>query len=154
MASSASNEQWTVRQCYSTRSTRHARLTGGRQSSLAISVFLTAPACSSDIPLTRSVIYDEEAMADPQPNVLNLTSEMFPLSSTRIWSFITLSSVGRSYDSSQHVLSTGCMSAMLNVGAKTETHQAHRQVPFQHPHRACSCFRPEIVSFIPTCLSL
>lgn len=42
------------------------------------------------MPLTRSVMYDDEAMADPQPKVLNLTSEMTPCSSTRIWSFITL----------------------------------------------------------------
>jgi hypothetical protein len=34
-------------------------------------------------------MYELEAMALPQPNVLNLTSLMMPLSSTRIWSFIT-----------------------------------------------------------------
>ena len=35
-------------------------------------------------------MYDDEAMADPHPNVLNLTSEMTPSSPTRICSFITL----------------------------------------------------------------
>jgi hypothetical protein len=64
-------------------------LTGGRQSSLAISVFLIFSASSSERPLTRSVMYELLAMAEPQPNVLNLTSEMTPFSSTRIWSFIT-----------------------------------------------------------------
>lgn len=53
IASSASMEQWS--------------LTGGRQSSLAISVFLTLEACSSDMPLTCSVMKDEEAIAEPQP---------------------------------------------------------------------------------------
>jgi hypothetical protein len=43
-------------------------LTGGRESSFAISVFLTLPASSRDIPLTYSVMKEEEAMADPQPN--------------------------------------------------------------------------------------
>lgn len=52
MASSASIEQ--------------CSLTGGRLSSLAISVFLTLPACSSVMPLTCSVMNDDEAMADPQ----------------------------------------------------------------------------------------
>ncbi len=72
------------------KSYNDSRFTGGRQSSLAISVFLIDPACSRVIPLTLSVMYDDEAIADPQPNVLNLTSEMTPLSSTRIWSFMTL----------------------------------------------------------------
>ena len=53
MASSASMEQWS--------------LTGGRLSSFAISVFLTLPAWSSDMPLTCSVMNDDEAIADPQP---------------------------------------------------------------------------------------
>ena len=56
-----------------------SRLTGGRQSSLAISVFLTAPAWLRFMPLTRSVMYEDEAMAEPHPNVLNLTSEMMPV---------------------------------------------------------------------------
>jgi hypothetical protein len=64
-------------------------LTGGSASSFAISVFFILPASSSERPFTRSVIYELEAMALPQPNVLNLTSEIIPLSSTRICSFIT-----------------------------------------------------------------
>jgi hypothetical protein len=58
--------------------------TGGKHSSFAISVFRIFPASSSDKPMTRSVKYELEAMALPQPNVLNFTSEMMPLSSTRI----------------------------------------------------------------------
>ena len=65
------------------------RFTGGRQSSFATSVFLIAPASSSVSPLTRSVMKEEDAMADPHPKVLNLTSEIRPFSSTRICSFIT-----------------------------------------------------------------
>jgi hypothetical protein len=64
-------------------------LTGGRHNSFAMSVFLIFPASSKVKPFTRSVIYELEAIALPQPNVLNLTSEIIPLSSTRIWSFMT-----------------------------------------------------------------
>ena len=53
-------------------------------------MFLIAAAWSSDKPRTRSVMYEDEAMADPHPNVLNLTSEMMPLSSTLIMSFMTV----------------------------------------------------------------
>lgn len=63
--------------------------TGGNDNSFAISVFLIFPASSRDRPFTRSVMYELEAMALPHPNVLNLTSEMMPFSSTRICSFIT-----------------------------------------------------------------
>jgi hypothetical protein len=59
-------------------------LTGGRHNSLAISVFLIRPASSRDIPFTLSVMYDDEAIALPQPKVLNLTSEMIPSSLTLI----------------------------------------------------------------------
>ena len=93
IASSASSEQCTGISEVFNSYMAGSRFTGGRHSSLAISVFLTCPACSSDMPLTRSVMYELEAMADPHPNVLNLTSEMLPLSSTRICSFITLESV-------------------------------------------------------------
>lgn len=64
-------------------------LTGGKHNSFAISVFLIFSASSSDRPITRSVIYELDAMALPQPKVLNLTSEMMPFSSTRICSFMT-----------------------------------------------------------------
>lgn len=64
-------------------------LTGGKHSSLAISVFLIFSASSNERPLTLSVIYELDAMAEPHPKVLNLTSEMMPCSSTRIWSFMT-----------------------------------------------------------------
>src|SRR4051794_30984020 len=57
-------------------------LTGGRLSSEAISVFLMAPASSRLMPSTRSVMYELEAMAEPQPNVLNLTSVILPVASS------------------------------------------------------------------------
>ena len=56
----------------------NSRFTGGRQSSFAISVFFTCPAWSIDIPFTLSVMYELEAMAEPHPKVLNLTSLMMP----------------------------------------------------------------------------
>eukprot|EP00516_Mucochytrium_quahogii_P007955 CAMPEP_0203744430 /NCGR_PEP_ID=MMETSP0098-20131031/499_2 /ASSEMBLY_ACC=CAM_ASM_000208 /TAXON_ID=96639 /ORGANISM=" , Strain NY0313808BC1" /LENGTH=64 /DNA_ID=CAMNT_0050631939 /DNA_START=560 /DNA_END=754 /DNA_ORIENTATION=- len=59
-------------------------LTGGRHSSLAISVFLIFTASSNFLPLTHSVAKELEAMADPQPNVLNLASIILPSSSTLI----------------------------------------------------------------------
>ena len=89
IASSASSEQCTVRSLVSQASLKvleirvrevwdNAHLTGGKHNSFAISVFLTCPACSTDMPFTRSVMYEDEAMAEPQPNVLNLTSLMMP----------------------------------------------------------------------------
>lgn len=64
-------------------------LTGGRQSSLAISVFLIVPACSNVFPLTHSVAKLLDAIAEPHPKVLNFASMILPSSSTLIWSFIT-----------------------------------------------------------------
>jgi hypothetical protein len=39
----------------------------------------------TDFPLIHSVANELDAMAEPQPNVLNLASVMFPLSSTSIF---------------------------------------------------------------------
>ena len=63
-------------------------------SSLATSVFLMVSASSTVFPFTNSVTSDEEAMAEPQPKVLNLASSMTPCSFTRIWSFITSPQAG------------------------------------------------------------
>jgi len=61
------------------------QLHGWQTRSFAISVFFILPASSSDIPRTSSVRYEELAIADPQPNVLNFTSEIvFVALSTRI----------------------------------------------------------------------
>ena len=57
MASSANMEQ--------------CNLTGGRHSSLAMSVFLILLASSISLPFTHSVAKELEAIAEPQPNVLN-----------------------------------------------------------------------------------
>ncbi len=68
----------------------YLRFTGGKHSSFAISVFRTRPASSRVIPRTNSVKYDEDAIAEPHPKVLNLTSEIVLLvGSTLICSFIT-----------------------------------------------------------------
>jgi hypothetical protein len=80
MASSASTEQWI--------------LTGGRLSSSTILVFLMAIAWSRVIPLIHSVASEDEAMAEPQPKVLNLASSMTPCSLTLICSFITSPQAG------------------------------------------------------------
>src|SRR5271157_1953666 len=60
MASSASTEQWIF--------------TGGSDSSFTMSVFLMVRASSTVLPFTHSVASEEEAIAEPQPNVLNLAS--------------------------------------------------------------------------------
>ena len=39
----------------------------------------------TDFPLIHSVARELDAIAEPQPNVLNLASTIFPFSSTRIW---------------------------------------------------------------------
>ena len=62
MASSASTEQWIF--------------TGGSESSFTMSMFLMERASSTVLPFTHSVASEEEAMAEPQPNVLNLASSM------------------------------------------------------------------------------
>src|SRR3984957_5030891 len=62
MASSASTEQWIF--------------TGGSDSSFTMSMFLMARASSTVLPLTHSVASEDEAMAEPQPKILNLASSM------------------------------------------------------------------------------
>src|SRR6185295_19051016 len=76
IASSASTEQWIF--------------TGGRLSSVTMSVFLIASASSTVLPFSHSVARLELAIADPQPNVLNLASSMTPVAGlTLTCSFIT-----------------------------------------------------------------
>ena len=55
----------------------------------SVSVFLIELASSIFLPLTHSVIKELEAIADPQPNVLNLASSITPSSLTLICNFIT-----------------------------------------------------------------
>ena len=80
IASSASTEQWI--------------LTGGSASSLTICVFLIASASSTVRPFTHSVASELEAMADPQPKVLNLASWILPSSETLICRRITSPQAG------------------------------------------------------------
>src|ERR1700737_452773 len=76
MASSARTEQWIF--------------TGGSESSFTMSIFLIVRASSTVLPLTHSVASDEDAIAEPQPNVLNLASSMTLVSRlTLICSFMT-----------------------------------------------------------------
>src|SRR6202166_4853812 len=76
IASSASTAQWI--------------LTGGSDSSFTMSMFLMARASSTVLPLTHSVAKDDDAIAEPQPNVLNLASSITLVSRlTLICSFIT-----------------------------------------------------------------
>src|SRR2546426_8121255 len=76
MASSARTEQWIF--------------TGGSESSFTMSIFLIERASSTVLPLTHSVASDEDAIAEPQPNVLNLASSMTLVSRlTLLCSFIT-----------------------------------------------------------------
>lgn len=49
-----------------------------------MSVFLMVKASSTVFPFTHSVAKELEAMAEPQPNVLNLASTILPFSSTWI----------------------------------------------------------------------
>ena len=51
-------------------------------------------AWSMVIPLTHSVAREDEAMADPQPNVLNFASSMIPASLILSCSFITSPQAG------------------------------------------------------------
>src|ERR1019366_9444613 len=76
MASSARTEQWI--------------LTGGRASSLTMSGLVMVRASATVLPLTHSVARELEAMAEPQPNVLNLAFSMTWVSGlTLIWRRIT-----------------------------------------------------------------
>lgn len=78
----------------STNLLEQCNFTGGRDSSLAISVFFNIKASSTVLPFTHSVARELEAMADPHPNVLNLASMIFPFSSTLICSFMTSPQAG------------------------------------------------------------
>src|SRR5215472_6532910 len=76
MASSANTEQWI--------------LTGGSDSSFTMSMFLMARASSTVLPFTHSVASEDEAMAEPQPKVLNLASSItLVVGLTLICSFMT-----------------------------------------------------------------
>uniref|UniRef100_K3XAL0 Uncharacterized protein n=1 Tax=Globisporangium ultimum (strain ATCC 200006 / CBS 805.95 / DAOM BR144) TaxID=431595 RepID=K3XAL0_GLOUD len=69
-------------------------LTGGSFKWLAMSVFLIFRHSSTVLPLSHSVATDDDAIAEPQPNVLNLESTIVPFSSTSIWSFMTSPQAG------------------------------------------------------------
>src|SRR5438477_7598651 len=54
-----------------------------------MSTFLIVSASSTLFPLIHSVASDDDAIAEPQPNVLNFASSMTPASFTLIWRRIT-----------------------------------------------------------------
>ena len=62
--------------------------TGGSFKWFEISVFLIVMASSRVFPFTHSLATELDAMAEPQPNVLNLASTIFP-SATLIYSSMT-----------------------------------------------------------------
>ncbi len=68
IASSANTEQWIF--------------TGGRFNSSTISILSILTASSTDLPFNHSVAKEEEAMAEPQPNVLNFASVITPVASS------------------------------------------------------------------------
>ena len=57
-------------------------------------VFLIVSASSSDLPLTHSVTSELDAIAEPQPKVLNLASSISPSGPTLICSFMTSPQAG------------------------------------------------------------
>ena len=100
-------------------------MTGGKLNSLATSVFRIAPASSNVKPLTRSVINDEEAIADPHPKVLNFTSLIRPDSSTRICSFITSPQAGAPTLESVEILQANSE----GVIERRRDHRVERKLP-------------------------
>ena len=62
----------------SSAKTEQCILTGGRSRCLAISMFLIASASSIDLPFISVVTNELEAIALPQPKVLNFASSMMP----------------------------------------------------------------------------
>jgi len=82
-------------------------------------------------------------MADPQPKVLNLTSEIIPLSSTWIMSFMTVTRgiVMKRDEQGQHEVEGGeergkLASDFVETQEREETYhhhkQEHRQVQIRH----------------------
>ena len=59
-----------------------------------MSVFLISEASVNDLPFTHSVSKELDAIAEPQPYVLNLASSIIPSSLTFICSFMTSPQAG------------------------------------------------------------
>uniref|UniRef100_A0A6B0U989 Putative secreted protein n=1 Tax=Ixodes ricinus TaxID=34613 RepID=A0A6B0U989_IXORI len=59
-----------------------------------MSVFFMVMASFTFLPLIHSVARELDAIAEPQPKVLNFASTIFPCSSTLIWSFMTSPQAG------------------------------------------------------------
>jgi hypothetical protein len=59
-----------------------------------MSVFLIVSASSIVLPFTHSVTSDDDAIAEPQPKVLNLASSISPSAPTLICSFMTSPQAG------------------------------------------------------------
>ena len=64
----------------SSAKTEQCILTGGRANSSTISMLSISSASSTDLPLSHSVANEDEAMAEPQPKVLNFASSILPVS--------------------------------------------------------------------------
>lgn len=59
--------------------------TGGSFKWFEISVFLMVRASSRDFPFTHSLATELEAIAEPQPNVLNFASTILPSATLIYW---------------------------------------------------------------------
>jgi len=86
LASLFAFQSFTAARIASSANIEQCNFTGGNFKCAAISVFLMERTSSTCLPLTHSVATDEEAMAEPQPKVLNFDSWMLPSLSTLIWS--------------------------------------------------------------------
>ena len=81
-------QSFTAARIASSANIEQCNFTGGNFKCAAISVFLIDRTSSTCLPLTHSVATDEEAIAEPQPKVLNFDSWMLPSLSTLIWSCV------------------------------------------------------------------
>ncbi|CAN7989529.1 unnamed protein product, partial [Ixodes hexagonus] len=69
-------------------SLEQCNLTGGKLNSFAMSVFFMVEKQLTFLPLIHSVARELDAIAEPQPKVLNFASTIFPFSALT-WSFMT-----------------------------------------------------------------
>ena len=65
----------------SSASTEQCIFTGGNANSSTIAILSIANASSIDFPFNHSVANEDDAIAEPQPNVLNFASSITPVTS-------------------------------------------------------------------------
>ena len=146
-------------------------LTGGRQSSLAISMFFIFSASSTcrrgqnnqviaktdqkkkrqqqiaalnqltDFPFTHSVARELEAMADPQPNVLNFASTILPFPSTSTWKKQPIVKTPGSTGGSDRRVGGGRAVAPAQVTCDAPGVSSRRRRPVRPPNRSPRSWR-------------